>query len=202
MSQTSSAISVKIEDALVYAIPFVVALSGFNWASLIPGTTNAFFTAITLGFLAKFLVGIQQNGWSSWEDWIPTLSISLGFVAQTLSSDPNYLYAATVIGFIVKSLGYFTDTGEIGGIEDLFLGGGAFLIAYGAYISNPGLVSLGTLLALVGKTVPSVAGGTTPTSPATVPPVPTTSPPTTSTTLPIIAVSPSALEPATGPPSV
>lgn len=149
-----SKISTEIEDILPYAIPVVVALAGFNWSSLIPGDNNAILTGVAFGFLAKFLIGIQTNGLSSWEDWIPTLTISLGFLATSLSANPQYLAYGTIVGFVVKALGYFSDTSHP--VEDLMLAVGAFLMLYGQYTNNQELVGAGSLLALVGKTAPSL----------------------------------------------
>ena len=156
----STSTTSKIEDYLLYIIPVAVALAGFNWANLIPGDPNGFFTAIVFGFLAKLLIGVQQNGFGSWEDVIPTLVIVLGFLSTALSANPVYLSYGTVIGFVVKALGYFSDSTHP--VEDLLLAVGAFLALYGVYTGNPTIQNAGALLALVGKTVPSL--GTSPTS--------------------------------------
>jgi hypothetical protein len=153
---TTTISSLPLEDLLTYGIPIAVALASFSWSSLIPGDDNAFFTAIAFGFLAKFLVGLQQNGWSDWEDLVPTITLSLGFLATTLSANPQFLEYGTIIGFIVKALGMFASGYNL---EDLLLAIGAFLALYGAYVGNQEIVSAGALFALVGKSIPSLATG-------------------------------------------
>jgi len=171
MSTVQKLITVQtIEDYLVYLVPVFVALAGFNWASLIPGDNNAFLTGIIFGFLAKLLVGIQQDGWDSWQDWIPTALIVFTFLATALSSNPNYLYYGSVCGFIVKALGYFQKDPTTGKYpnptEDILLAVGAFLTLYGLYIGNADIANSGALLSLIGKTVPSIGATLSSTSAA------------------------------------
>jgi hypothetical protein len=151
-------ITTNAEDILPYAIPISVALASFNWATLFPPPGyNPFLVATAFGFLAKLLVGVQQNGWKSWEDWIPSLIIGFGFLAATLATYPNYLAYATFFGFLVKALGTLQAKSESGYIEDGILAIGAIVIAYGTYSNNAEVVSVGALLALIGKTIPSLA---------------------------------------------
>lgn len=162
---TTTALTTKIEDWLPYLLPVVVALAGFNWASILPGTNNPFLVAVAFGFLAKFLVGIEQNGWKSWEDWIPTLIISIGFLSTILATNADYLAYATVLGFVVKALGTFDLSTPSSYLEDGILAVGAFLILYGTYRADPigaTLVGFGSLLALIGKTIPSIGVPATP----------------------------------------
>jgi len=184
-----------LEDWLPWFISVTVALAGFRWSSLIPGT-NSILVAAAFGFLAKFLTGIAQNGWDAWEDWVPTLIISLGFLGTALESSPDYVVAGTVIGFLVKALGSF-QTPSSTWIEDAMLAVGAFLIAYGQYANYPTLVSIGALIALIGKTVPSIqvnSSATTTTSTITTTTTPSTTPPTSATSLvPLESASPPAL---------
>jgi len=171
---TSPVITSKnIEDILTWLVPIAVSLAGFNWSGILPGV-NGFFAALAFGFLAKFLVGIQQNGWSSWEDLVPTVILALAFITEALSANPNYLYYGTVIGFVVKALGYFSD--KTHPIEDIFLALGAFLVLYGTARGDAigsTLASVGALIALIGKSIPSIAIPGTPTPAPTPVPAPT-----------------------------
>jgi hypothetical protein len=173
MSNTPATWQVQLEDALPYIIPIVVALAGYNWSSLLPGDNNAFLTGVAFGFLAKFLIGIQQNGISSWEDTVPTIILVLSFLSTALSSNPQYLEYGVPIGFIVKALGALQSGYNI---EDLILALSAFMMLYGAYISNAELVSVGALLALIGKTVPSMTTTTPTPAPVTPTPAPAAAP--------------------------
>ena len=172
MSTNTNILTNTLEDWLPYLVPIFIALGGFNWASIIPGNNNPILVAVTFGFLAKFLYGLQQTlssnpkptGTTLWEDVAASLAIGLGVVATGLSSDPNYLEAGTIAGFLVKALGYFS-TGNLS--EDLALAAGAILILIGAYTGNAELVSAGSLIALVGKTIPSLGAAAAITTPAT-----------------------------------
>lgn len=180
MSTTTPASwQVQLEDALPYLIPIAVALAGYNWASLIPGDNEAFLTGIAFGFLAKFLIGIQQNGLTSWEDLIPTFVIALTFLAVSFSSNPDYIGYGTAIALVVKALGYFTPPIQSSqALEDLLLAVGAFLVGWGTYVGNAELATVGGLLALIGKTVPSMttASAKPPPSPAVPAPAPAAAP--------------------------
>ncbi len=81
-------------------------------------------------------------------------------MATTLSSDPNYLAYGTAIGFIVKALGAFQkqDGDYLNPTEDILLALGGILLAYGTGAGMPALVSIGSLISLVGKTIPSLGG--------------------------------------------
>jgi len=175
MSNTPATWQVQLEDALPYIIPVVVALAGYNWSSLIPGDNASFLTGVAFGFLAKFLIGIQQNGISSWEDVVPTVVLALSFLATAFSSNPQYIQYGVPIGFIVKALGMF-QTGY--NIEDVILALSSFLMLYGAYAGNGELEALGALLALIGKTVPSMTNNA-PANKAPATPAPTSAPPPT-----------------------
>jgi hypothetical protein len=164
--------SKTVEDYAAYAVPIAVALAGFNWSTLIPGNNNPFLVGVAFGFLAKFLVGIQQNGIKSWEDTIPTVSLTLGFLATSLAANPDYLAYGTVLGFVVKALGYFSD--KTHPVEDALLAVGAFLTLYGTYAGKGEVQSAGVLLSLIGKTIPSLGSPSAP--PPTVP-TPSTPPP-------------------------
>jgi len=160
MSNTQRLITTQtIEDWLTWFIPIAVSLAGFNWASLVPGTNNPFLIAVAFGFAAKFLTGLVQNGWKSWEDLIPTITISLGFLVTVFSANPQYLAYGTAIGFIVKALGVFQkqSDGTYGNIvEDVLLFVGGLLISWGTAVGNQEIAAAGALLSLVGKTAPSI----------------------------------------------
>ena len=176
-NQTLVTIKTDLEDVLPYLIPIFAGLAGYNWSSLIPGTNSPFLIGTAFGFLAKFLIGIQQDGWSSWEDWIPTLSISFGFLVTALGADPTYLPYSIAFGFFVKALGVVQANTASGPVEDGFLGVGALLIAWGTYRADAigaTLVSLGALLSLIGKTIPSFVAPATATPTAATPATPAT----------------------------
>jgi hypothetical protein len=164
------------EDVLTWAVPLTSALAGFNFSTLFPGT-NSILVAAVFGFLAKFLVGLQQTlqnyyaaaekqklsvllkNYTFWEDLIPVIAIALGAFAQALQSNYNWLAYATVIGFIAKALGHWGKNNESGALEDFLLALGAIVLGIGTAESNPTLVSLAALISLIGKTIPSI--GTT-----------------------------------------
>jgi hypothetical protein len=166
-----------LEDWLPYLVPIFVAFAGFNWATLIPGNNNPVLVAAAFGFLAKFLYGLQQTLSSNpaptnttlWEDIAGSIGVGLGVITTVLTADPDYLIAGTVIGFVAKALGYF-QTGNLA--EDLLLAVGAFLIAYGGWTGNAEIVSAGSLIAVVGKTAPSLGAALAPmNAPASAAPV-------------------------------
>ena len=152
------------EDLLPYAIPISVGLAGFNWASLFPGNNNPVLVAAAFGFLAKFLYGLQQTlstdprpKWTTiLEDLIPSVVVGLGVGATAVSANPDYLAYTTAIGFITKALGYLATRGNP--TEDLLLALGAILVAYGTDVGKPEIVGAGSLISLVGKTIPSLGG--------------------------------------------
>jgi len=165
------------EDVLTWAVPLTSALAGFNFSTLFPGTNSALVAAV-FGFLAKFLVGIQQTlqkyyadvqqanqkpkpsvllkNYKFLEDLIPVIAIALGAFAQGLQANSNWLAYATVIGFLAKALGHFGTNNESGALEDLLLGLGAAVLAYGTWVNNSSLIGLAALISLIGKTIPSI----------------------------------------------
>lgn len=150
----------KIEDYLLSLLPLITALAGFQWGGIIPGTTG-FLVGVFLGAFAKFLIGLSQDPTiKNWEDLVPLIVITLGFISTTLSANPQFLEVGTIIGFIVKALGYFTAGGTSTLVEDAFLIIGAFLMLYGAFIGNPQVVDAGALLGIIGKSFPGIAGAT------------------------------------------
>jgi hypothetical protein len=150
------------EDVLTWAVPLTSALAGFNFSGLFPHT-NPVLVATAFGFLAKFLVGLQKTLQSSKntlpalaEDLAPLIAIALGAFAQALQSDSNWLAYATAFGFFAKALGHLGPNNDSGALEDLLLGLGALLLAYGTAVNNTTLVSLAALVSLIGKTIPSI----------------------------------------------
>lgn len=142
-----------IEDWLVFVTPVIVALAGFDWSGVLPGT-SAFVTAAVLGALAKFLVGLGQNPHiKNWEDWIPLIVIGLSALATNLSADPRFVTYGLYLGLAVKALPMLQEGLNI---EDVLLLVGTLLAGIGQLSGHAQLASLGLVVALVGKTLPSI----------------------------------------------
>jgi len=143
---------------MLFLVPIVSALAGFEWHGLIPGAAG-FVVGVAVASLAKTLIGLGQRPYNNWEDWISFVVTLLGFLGTGLSANPAFLTDATIIGLFVKALG-FLQTGLT--VEDIILAIGSLLAGYGAFIGNMEIVNAGLLLSIVGKSIPSIGTNGTP----------------------------------------
>jgi hypothetical protein len=150
-----------VEDWLLFLIPIIGLLAGFNWGGLIPGASGL-IVGIAIGSLAKTLIGLGQTPHlSNWEDWFSLITTFLGFLGTAFSANPLFLVYGTIIGLLLKSLG-FIKAGL--NVEDIMLALGALIAGYGQLSGNPALLNAGLLIGIIGKTMPSLGTNGSPTT--------------------------------------
>jgi hypothetical protein len=164
MSTTTGGIALPktVEDWILFLTPLITAAAGFSWGGIVPGASG-FLVAAVLASLSKALIGLGQNPHpSNWEDWFLFIFSFLGFLATAFSADPTFMVYGLVIGLIVKSFGGIASLGF--SIEDIVLAIGAFMAGIGQLLDKPEIVTVGLLISILGKALPSIGTAGTPTT--------------------------------------
>jgi ABC-type xylose transport system permease subunit len=145
--------SLKLEDWILFLTPIIVGLAGSGLAqNLIPGVPGL-LVGVVIGVLAKTLIGIGQNFKANYEDVLSFIITFIGLLGSALSGYPQFIVYGTVLGLIAKALPSLSN-----GLnpEDLLLTLGAIIAGIGASFGLHNLESVGLLLSVLGKSLPSL----------------------------------------------
>jgi hypothetical protein len=144
-----------VEDWILFLTPVLSAAAGFNFGGILPGTSG-FLLGVVIASLAKSLIGLGQNPSfkGNYEDYLNLIITFLGLLATAITANQQFVIYGAVIGLIAKALPSMT-----GGVnlEDILLTIGAIIAGVGQASGYPTIASVGLLLAVIGKSLPSSA---------------------------------------------
>jgi hypothetical protein len=152
------------EDWILFLTPLVTALAGTNLAqNLIPGASGLLVGTV-IGVLAKTLIGIGQNFKANYEDILSFVITFVGLLGAALTGYPEFLIYGTILGLIAKALPSLANGLNA---EDILLTLGAIIAGIGTALGLHNLSSVGLLLSVLGKSLPSLPPLSTTTSAST-----------------------------------